>query len=158
MPSMPAVLAASAAGSSLLSGPLLSGFDPYVSLRSLGSGSFGEAFLARHRDQQSHLVVLKALRVADPAQAAEASRLLRSEANLLRTLHHPRVVRFLDLVENHDRAFIVMTYIAGGSLTDMLRTLPGSRLHAPKVARLLLDVLEALEHVHSKGVMHLDVK
>ena len=142
----------------LSSGLLLRRFEPYVEMCGLGSGSFGEAFLAHHCDRPNHLVVLKVVQATGIAQADEASRLLRSEASLLRTLHHPRVVRFLDLVENHDRAFIVMAYITGGSLTDKLRTLPDSRLPAPKVARLLLDVLQALEHVHSKGVMHLDVK
>ena len=158
MASMPAVLASSAAGSSLLSGPLLSGFDPYVALRSLGSGSFGEAFLAHHPDRPSHLVVLKVPRGRDEAQAVEASRYLQNEAALLQSLHHPRVVPFLDHVVNYDQNFVVMTYIAGGSLADKLRILPSSRLPPPKVARLLLDVLQALEHVHSKGVLHLDVK
>ena len=142
----------------LSSGPLLAGFAPYVALQSLGSGSFGEAALAHHRDRPSHLVVLKVPRGVDNARAAEASRLLRSEASLLRSLHHPRIVPFFDYVENPDRNFVVMSYVAGGSLAEKLRALPGSQLPAPKVARLLLDVLQALEHVHANGILHLDVK
>ena len=140
------------------SGPVLSGFAPYVALRSLGYGSFGEAVLAYHIDRPGHLVVLKVPRAYDDAHAAEACRLLESEAMLLRTLHHPRIVRFIDYVMNHDRSFIVMAYIAGGSLADKLHTLPGSRLSAPKAARLLLDIVQALDYMHRKGVLHLDVK
>ena len=148
----------SASPPSFSSETLMGGFTPYVALRSLGIGSFGEAVLARHPDRPSHLVVLKVSRALDVYRAAEASRLLQSEALLLRSLHHPRVVPFLDYVENHDRNFIVMSFIAGGSLADKLLILPGSRMPAPMVARLLVDVLQALEHVHNKGVLHLDVK
>ena len=142
----------------LSSGTVLRGFDPYVARHSLGSGSFGEAFLAYHPDRPNHHVVLKVPRGVDNVRATEASRRLRHEASLLRTLHHPRIVPLLDYVENPDRNFVVMSHVAGGSLAEKLRSLPGSRLPAPTVARLLLDILQALEYVHIKGVLHLDVK
>ena len=138
------------------SGPILSGLSPYVAVRCLGSGAFGEAVLAYHPDRPHYHVVLKIPRGHDAARAAAASRLLKSEASLLRTLHHPRVVPFLDYVESHDRNFIVTTFVAGGSLADKLRT--QKCLSATQAARMLLDVLQALEYVHSKGVLHLDVK
>lgn len=158
LPYLPACCTPSGTESGSLSGPLLAGFAPYITLLSLGSGSFGEAILAHHPHRPSHLVVLKVSRGDDLVGAAEASRLLRDEAGLLRTLHHPRIVSFLDYVENPGRNFIVMTYVAGGSLADVLSILPGSRLPVPRVARLLLDVIQALEHVHMNGVLHLDVK
>ena len=142
----------------LASGPHVSGFAPYVALRSLGMGSFGEAILAHHPARPSHLVVLKVPRGRDHAQAAEACRLLENEASLLCTLCHPRIVPFLDYVVNRNGSFIVMAFVAGGSLAEKLRTLPGFRLSAPKVARLLLDVLQALDYMHGMGVLHLDVK
>ena len=138
--------------------PIQSGFAPYVALRSLGSGSFGEAIQAHRPSRPSHLVVLKVPRGDDQARAAEASRLLRKEAYLLSTLHHPRIVSFLEYVENPDRNFVVMTYVPGGSLADKLLALPDSRLPAPKVARLLIDLLQALDYMHIMGVLHLDVK
>ena len=145
-------------GSDVSSGSFVSSYAPYVPCRLLGIGCFGEAFLAHHRDRPNHFVVLKVPRGVDPVRAAEASRVLRHEASLLRTLHHPRIVPFLDYVENPDCNFVVMPHVAGGSLAGKLHSLPGSRLPAPQVARLLLDVLQALEHVHMMGVMHLDVK
>ena len=140
------------------SGPVLEGFAPYIPQRVLGRGSFGEAVLAHHHDRPSHRVVLKVPYGVDLARAAEASRLLRDEAILLRTLHHPRIVSFLEYVDNPTRGFFVMAYVAGGSLADKLRELSGSRLSPAMTARLLLDLLQALEYIHGKGLLHLDVK
>ena len=143
----------------LLSGPFGVDITPYIAIRNLGSGSFGEAILAHHPEHPDHLVVLKVPRRDDSARASEASRQLRSEADKLRTLHHPLIVPFLDyVVENPARNFIVMSYIAGGSLADELKGsgLPAPK--APKVARILIDVLQALEYMHLKGVLHLDIK
>ena len=142
----------------LQSGSILSGFSPFCPLCSLGNGSFGEAVLAYHPDRPWHRVVLKIPRGENGLQAAVASQLLRTEAEVLHTLRHPGIVQCLGYVENLDCNFIVMTYVPGGSLADKLRSLPDFRLPAPKVARLLLDILQALEYVHSKGVLHLDVK
>ena len=125
-------------------------FAPYIVLSHLGRGGFGQAYLAYHRDRPDNFVVLKV-----PLRSATAARLLLAEASKLRSLHHPRIVSIFDFVE--DRCFFVMEYVSGGSLANHLRSLPDSRVSAPKAAHLLLHTLEALEYVHLKNIVHLDV-
>lgn len=121
--------------------------------------------MARHRDHPDRFVVLKVPRNFgdDCARSDEATRLLRSEARVLCTLNHPRIVRFLELVEGSPRDFIVMEFAAGGCLADKLKKLHDSRRdgfasqRVAEAASLLLDILQALEYVHLKGVLHLDI-
>ena len=50
-----------------------------------------------------------------------------------------------------------MEYAAGGSLAARL-AVPGARLDPPSVCRILLHALQALEYIHLKDVLHLDIK
>lgn len=155
---VPAALPVSDSLASLPSGSgFLADYAPYIFERLLGTGGFGEAVLARHCDPaRPGLVVLKVPRgFSDASRAAEAARLLRSEARILCALHHPRIVRFLELVDNPVRDFIVVEFAVGGSLAQKLRG--GAALPADEAARLVLDILQALEYVHLKGILHLDI-
>lgn len=142
--------------SAQVSGPLLRDYAPYIFVRPLGRGGFGEASLAFHPDRPDHHVVLKV-----PHGNSSAARLLRSEAEKLRALNHPRIVRFLELVNNPVRDFVVMEFASGGSLADRLASgfagAGGGLLTPSDAARFLLDILSALEYVHLKGILHLDI-
>lgn len=121
----------------------------------LGKGSFGTAWLVHHRDRPHIPRVVKVPRRGKMLP-------LRSEAEILKTMHHPLIVRFHDLIEvpGTDRAFLVMEYCEDGSLDGLLRRKhdAGQRLSSPEVARYIYDILRALEHIHLMHIFHLDVK
>ena len=130
--------------------------DPFdlVVKRRLGNGTFGDAYLVHHRDRPHVPLVVKVPR--------RGKLLPRSEAVILRNMHHSQIVRFRDLLEvpHTDQAFLVMEFCERGSLKDLLhhRTDAGQLLSAPETARILYDVLRALEYIHLKKIIHLDVK
>ena len=65
------------------------------------------------------------------------------------------IVKILDIRLEHDPPFIVMDYIDGGSLKDLLAAGP---LPPRRAVELLVQVAEALDHAHRKRVFHLDLK
>jgi serine/threonine protein kinase len=73
------------------------------------------------------------------------------EARLAAGLSHPNLVKLFDYSVEEERPFLVMEYIAGGTL----REARGRRLDALALGRELLD---ALAHIHAAGILHRDVK
>jgi hypothetical protein len=79
----------------------------------------------------------------------------QQEAEVIAALEHPYIVPVYDYGETEGQPFIVMRYLPGGTLTDRLRQ--GS-LALAEVSVLLHRIGAALDHAHSQGVVHRDVK
>ena len=109
------------------------------------------------RDQDGNRVALKRLTLHGSASEVLRSRqrLLR-EATVLRRLHHPNVVRLLDVVEEGDDIVLVMPYLSGGNLAERV----GQHGPAPadEIDRLAQRLLGALTEAHTAGIIHRDVK
>jgi hypothetical protein len=78
----------------------------------------------------------------------------KREAKTLARLSHPNIVKLLDYGEQDGLPFLVMDYIAGGSLATGVMP----PLHWSKAAALLLPVARALDEAHHQGIIHRDVK
>lgn len=77
------------------------------------------------------------------------------EARSLARLRHPNIVSIIDIFEENDTAYYVMEFHVGGSLADKVKNAPLPEADAVKYIR---QIASALEYVHSKQMMHLDVK
>jgi hypothetical protein len=128
------------------------GYEPVARL---GRGGMGVVDLAR--DQDGNQVALKRLTLHGSASEVLRSRqrLLR-EAEVLRRLHHPNVVRLLDVVEEGDDVVLVMPYLSGGNLSERVAQ------HGPappdEIDKLAQRLLGALAEAHALGIIHRDVK
>lgn len=129
--------------------------DRYRIDREIGRGEFGVVYLAQ--DSQSARPV--AIKVLLPwAKRNEQLRhRLKREAKLAGMLHSDHAVRIYELVETADQDLaIVMEFLEGESLHELL--VREKRLDPERVARLAVQVLEALGEAHGLGVIHRDVK
>lgn len=99
--------------------PLLPGYRVY---KLLGSGAFGEVWLAQDLNLP-RVVAAKTLKLGiDPKRREHAVEILRRDAHLLTDVDHPNVVRVYAWVTSHDQHYLVMQYVAGGSLADLLKS------------------------------------
>ena len=119
----------------------------------LGGGGYGRVWLAEEIKLGSRFVALKTLRVAGDPVRLEA---LAREAQILGRLEHRHLVRVYTWRDNGPEAWLVMQYVAGGSLEDRLAL--GGALPWPEAARYVADVAEGLAHAHAAGVVHRDIK
>lgn len=120
----------------------------------LAEGAFGKTFLAKDRRHDGHSCVVKQLKLASYPLA---QRLFKTEAKILRNLGtHDQIPQLLDDFKENGKFYLVQEYIAGHSLTNEL--VPGQPLEETHVMNLLLELLAVLEAVHSRNVIHRDIK
>jgi serine/threonine-protein kinase len=124
--------------------------------RVLGAGGMGTVYLARHPRLERH-VALKILNDAfavDPATRAAFDR----EAALAARLDHPNIVTVHDRSGPEDPAlWLSMRYIPGGDANTLLAATP-TGIPVEQAVDLIADAAAALDHAHSHGVLHRDVK
>lgn len=121
----------------------------FTIIRELGRGAQGTVYLA-HDPQLERQVAIKTLRPG----AAQIEMLLR-EARIVSKLQHANIVPLYDAGEYEGAPYLVCAYIEGGTLEKMLRH---GALPPVKSAEIACYLLDALEHAHQQGVMHLDIK
>ena len=127
---------------------------PYEILEEIGRGGMGVVFKARH-EKLGRLVALKMLAPHLAGNPKMRARFLR-EAKLQADLIHPNVVNIFDYLEEGENAFLVMEYVAGQTLEEML--LKKGHFSVEETLHVAEGVLEALSFMHRKGVIHRDIK
>ena len=134
--------------------------ERYEPLRHIATGGMASVWCARDRALGRNVAIkLLAERFAYDEDASE--RFVREARAAARLSGHPNVVMIYDVGETDPvdgkpaRAFIVMEYLAGGTVSDALRVDSVRRVHAVKWVH---EAASALDYAHNKGVLHRDIK
>lgn len=133
-------------------------YGPYRVLRALGQGSMGAVHLAVD-DATGDAVALKVLLLtahAEDTERDEARARFLAEAEPMRRLEHPDIVKLLATGEQCGCGWLAMELVHGVDLGRYAR--PARLLPEPVVLRLAERVAGALQHAHRAGVVHRDVK
>ncbi|MBR5895765.1 MAG: serine/threonine protein kinase [Akkermansia sp.] len=149
----------------------------YRLMRCIGEGGFGVTYLATDELLNRKVVIkenfphdlcerrcgsLDVVRQSHVEQEScdwALSNFLR-EVRLLATLDHPNIVKIYTFFEAHNTAYYVTEYIDGKSLADVVADYKKHLNHVPQDAlySLMVRVLDALDYLHKRGVLHLDIK
>lgn len=138
----------------------------YRVVRDLSGGIGGMSAVYEARQPGDDAVV--AVKVANDRHYGQ----LLQEANTLLRIQHPNIIKILPIldaraqptgvhvalasVDGASRAFIVLEYLGGGSLQDLIAA--EKRLPVRQAARIASEVAAGLAHAHAQGIVHLDIK
>lgn len=140
-------------------GQLLTG--RYLILEKLGGGGFSETYLARDKYLPHHpLCVVKSLQLAEDSTISPemAQQLFETEAKLLEQLgqHHTQIPTLLAYSHEQEQSYLIQEYIEGESLRQWLTR--QQRLTTEAAVKLLSEMLSILTYIHSRRIVHCDIK
>lgn len=124
----------------------------YRVLRILGSGGGGVVYLVEDSKMEGAKLALKLLEVRKETDPALMGR-LKNEFIALAALHHPHTARVYDFGITAEQIFFTSEYIPG---RDILTAAQGAHLNL--IFQWIVQILSALDFLHRKGILHLDLK
>src|SRR5882762_383575 len=135
--------------------PILPGrrLGPYEILSSIGAGGMGEVYRARDT-RLDRIVAIKVLptHLADRPELRER---FEREAKTIASLNHPHICVLHDIGQQDGTDYLVMEYLAGETLAQRLSKGP---LPLEQVLQYAIEIADALDKAHRKGVTHRDLK
>ncbi len=126
----------------------------YEIVRSLGQGGFAAVFEARDR-LLGRQVAIKQLLLNKVTDQKAVKRFIQ-EARVAAALEHPNVVSIYAMRIEEKRFYMIMEYLAGGSLKELIKK--EGKLPLEKAVRLTIGVCEGLAKFHAQGILHRDIK
>jgi eukaryotic-like serine/threonine-protein kinase len=128
-------------------------FAHYVVLEKVGAGGMGVVF--RARDETLHREVALKLPPPDAVPDEKSRELVLREARAASALNHPHICTIYEVGEVAGQPYIAMEYIAGETLSHRI---PPHGLSTEPVLDIGAQVADALDHAHTQGILHRDLK
>jgi len=128
-------------------------FPQFEILECLGRGGMGVVYKARQKSL-NRLVAIKILAPEREHDSKFAGRFAR-EAELLAKLSHPHIVTIHDFGETGGLYYLVMEFVDGVSLRDLLRE---GKLEPKQALAIVPEICDALQFAHDHGIVHRDIK
>ncbi|GAC76617.1 hypothetical protein PANT_22d00113 [Moesziomyces antarcticus T-34] len=127
----------------------------------IGKGTYGRVYLALNATT-GEMIAVKQVELPRTASDREDSRqkgvvaALKSEIETLKDLDHPHIVSYLGFEETTTFLSIFLEYVPGGSVGSCLRK--HGKFEEPTIKSFLHQILDGLAYLHSKGILHRDLK
>jgi len=136
--------------------------DRFLLQEEVSGGSMGSVYKALDRrlaeagtEQPSVAIKVLSPQLAEDGQALRA---LQQEAAKTRCLVHPHIVRFIDLDRDDDLYFLILEWLEGRTLADILDSADARSIDVEAAFRIVNQIGDALDYAHRCGILHADIK
>ncbi len=132
--------------------------EKYKVIEEIGKGGMGRVYMA-HDERLERTVALKELVISELVDGEERSEITERfirEAQTAANLNHPNIVTIFDVAQENGKHYIAMEYIPGRSLKEFIEK--NHTFVLDTLLDILLQIASGMEHAHSKGVIHRDIK
>lgn len=124
--------------------------EVYRNFNKIGQGASGGVYTAHERGT-NRLVAVKQMNLEQQPKKD----LIINEILVMKESSHPNIVNFIDSYLCGGELWVIMEYMEGGSLTDVVTF---NIMSEGQIASVCRETLKGLQHLHSKGVIHRDIK
>jgi protein-serine/threonine kinase len=122
----------------------------YTKIKTVGQGASGSVYLARNNETEQLVAVKDMILNRQPRLD-----MLINEINVMKEIVHPNIVNFMDCFLVKESLWVVMEYMEGGMLTEIIDK---NNFTESQIATICLETLRGLNHLHSKNIIHRDIK
>jgi NIMA (never in mitosis gene a)-related kinase len=129
--------------------------DKYEKIRSVGRGAYGTVYLCRRRED-NNLVIIKQIPIEEMTREERQAAL--NEVKVLSMLSHPNIIAYYDSFLEDKALMIAMEYAQGGTIFEYLQQRGEHLLNEEEIMHLFVQILLSLQHVHSRSILHRDLK
>jgi len=124
----------------------------YTNIEKCGEGAAGEVFSAFEIDTKSR-VAIKKMNIG-----RDNLKLIITEISIMKTSRHESIIEYIDSFAVDSQLWVVMEFMDGGCLTDILDEFESVALNEPQIALICKQTLLGLEYIHSLNRIHRDIK
>ncbi|KAG5979187.1 hypothetical protein E4U55_005464 [Claviceps digitariae] len=130
-------------------------FGDFILGNTIGEGEFGKVKLGWKQDSSVQVAIKLIKRDTVGTHPSRLGK-IRREVTILRGVHHPNIVRLIDMIETDRYIGIILEYASGGELFDYI--LNHRYLKDSSARRLFSQLVSGVGYLHKKGIVHRDLK
>jgi serine/threonine protein kinase len=130
--------------------------DDFSIGKPLGSGKYGQVYLARAIKNIDLMVAIKVISKIKISNGIQFNN-LKEEVDILLACRHEHVIDVYDIFEDEEKMYLITEYADGGDLFDVVFNSP-TRLKIKRIAHLFKELCLAVKNVHDCGYIHRDIK
>lgn len=119
----------------------------------IGRGAFATVYLAMAKNSLQKYAIKVIEKDADDELGLEHA---WRELNVMKSINHESIVRTYDIFDTENRVYLVLEYMAGGTLSDLLKTM--RRFTEDQARQILTEILEGVAYLHDNSIVHRDLK
>ena len=124
--------------------------EVYTTDKEIGAGACRRVYLATHK-KTGQVVAIKCIDLSKQPKI----QMILMEIKVMKEINHPNLVNYIESYLQGKNLMVVMEYMSGGQLTDVVEEVAMDEKH---IAYVMAQTLEGLYYMHSKGILHRDIK